>query len=117
ALKALVDEARAVRRPREGLGLGLHLEASPLSDVDAYAIPLEQPLPDADCFLVLHDRTRVRALERNLMRAEKLATIGTLAAGVAHEVGTPLGIISGRAEHLLGTVPEGDGATRKAVQS
>jgi two-component system, NtrC family, sensor histidine kinase HydH len=50
---------------------------------------------------VLHDRTALRQLERNLVRAEKLATIGTLSAGVAHEVGTPLGIISGRAEQLL----------------
>jgi signal transduction histidine kinase len=88
-------------------------------DVDAYAVPLARPLPDVDCFLMLHDRTDVRVLERNLARADKLATIGTLAAGVAHEVGTPLGIISGRAEQLLARVPDGDSgeATRKGLNS
>ncbi len=37
-------------------------------------------------------------LERNLRRSEKLATIGQLASGLAHEIGTPLNIISGRTE-------------------
>ena len=40
----------------------------------------------------------LRALELQLIRAEKLATTGVLAAGIAHEVGTPLGIIRARAE-------------------
>jgi two-component system sensor histidine kinase HydH len=44
---------------------------------------------------------RELALERQLQRAERLATIGTLASGLAHEIGTPMGVISGRAEYLL----------------
>jgi len=39
-------------------------------------------------------------LERRLRHADKLASIGTLASGLAHEIGTPLGVIRGRAEHL-----------------
>ncbi len=117
ALELLVVEARTTRRPAQRLGLKLHLGGGEARDVDAYAVPLGRPLADADCFLVLHDRTEVRLLEHNLQRAEKLATIGTLAAGVAHEVGTPLGIISGRAEQLLARIPEGDEAMRKHVSS
>jgi signal transduction histidine kinase len=37
-------------------------------------------------------------LERSLRQSEKLATIGQLASGLAHEVGTPLNIIAGRAD-------------------
>ncbi|MBM4330092.1 MAG: HAMP domain-containing protein [Deltaproteobacteria bacterium] len=37
-------------------------------------------------------------LERNLRQSEKLATIGQLASELAHEFGTPLNIISGRAD-------------------
>ena len=40
-------------------------------------------------------------LERRLAEAEKLATVGTVAAGLAHEIGAPLNVISGRAELLL----------------
>ena len=41
------------------------------------------------------------ALERSLRQSEKLASVGQFAAGLAHEIGTPLGIIGGRAEFLL----------------
>jgi signal transduction histidine kinase len=36
-------------------------------------------------------------LEQRLRHSDKLATIGQLAAGIAHEVGTPLNVIGGRA--------------------
>jgi signal transduction histidine kinase len=40
-------------------------------------------------------------LERRLLHSDRLATIGSLAAGLAHEIGTPMGVIRGRAEYLL----------------
>jgi signal transduction histidine kinase len=41
------------------------------------------------------------ALERQVRQAEKLAMIGHLAAGLAHEIGAPLHVIRGRADLLL----------------
>ncbi len=40
------------------------------------------------------------ALEQRLGQTEKLATIGQLAAEIAHEVGTPLNVIAGRARSI-----------------
>ncbi len=40
-------------------------------------------------------------LERQLRHTENLASVGRLAAGVAHEVGTPLNVIEVRAEQIL----------------
>ena len=40
------------------------------------------------------------ALEERLRHAEKLATIGQMAAEIAHELGTPLNVIGGRARAL-----------------
>jgi two-component system NtrC family sensor kinase len=47
-------------------------------------------------------------LEQQLRRSETLAVAGKLASGIAHEVGTPLNIISGRAEILLRSLPPDD---------
>lgn len=47
---------------------------------------------------MVQEAERRRELEEGLRRSEKLATIGQLASGLAHEIGTPLNIISGRAE-------------------
>jgi len=43
----------------------------------------------------------------SLLRSEKLATVGRLAAGLAHEVGNPLGAISGYADLARDRVPPG----------
>ena len=68
---------------------------------------VEPPAPDARVLLVIEDVSEVRALTSQLLRAEKLATVGVLAAGIAHEIGTPLGVVRGRAEYLLGKLGEG----------
>jgi signal transduction histidine kinase len=54
---------------------------------------------------LLLESDRALELEQQLRRAETLAVAGKLTSGIAHEVGTPLNIISGRAEILLKSLP------------
>jgi signal transduction histidine kinase len=61
---------------------------------------------------LLAKHRRELELERRLQHAERLATVGTLASGLAHEIGTPMGVIRGRAEHLLHSEPNADRARR-----
>jgi PAS domain S-box-containing protein len=51
--------------------------------------------------LVARDLAARARLDRQLVRSEKLAMVGSLAAGLAHEIGTPLNVISAAAEFLL----------------
>lgn len=57
---------------------------------------------------LLADAEARLALERRARQAEKLAAIGQLASGLAHEIGTPLNVVSGRAELLLKTLGPDD---------
>ena len=51
--------------------------------------------------IIFKDITERRRIEREMQRADRLALVGQLASGLAHEIGTPLNIIAGNAE-LLG---------------
>jgi signal transduction histidine kinase len=65
---------------------------------------LDQQLTRAGADLLERHR-RELDLERRLQHADRLATIGTLASGLAHEIGTPMGVIRARAEYLLHSRP------------
>lgn len=48
--------------------------------------------------VVLNDITDQTELEMKLLSQDRMANIGLLASGLAHEIGTPLGVMRGRAE-------------------
>ncbi len=54
----------------------------------------------------------VRSRDERLVRADKLAALGAMATGIAHEVSTPLGVIMGRAEQLVSRVKDDERARR-----
>lgn len=54
---------------------------------------------------IARDVTNEKTMERQLINTEKLASLGTLAAGVAHEINNPLGVILGFVDLLVRKTP------------
>ena len=74
--------------------------------------PLRADSADSDeqtgALVVFEDVTERLHLEEQLQQREKLSSIGLLAAGVAHEVNTPLTGVSSYTQMLLSMLPEND---------
>jgi PAS domain S-box-containing protein len=74
---------------------------------DGEEFPLEiglNPIRTSDGMRVLAsvvDISERKRIQEQLKKAERLAELGTLASGMAHEIGTPMNVILGRAEYLL----------------
>lgn len=76
------------RAPREAV---LNVAIAPL---------VSRELEQIGRLIIFDDITERDELERRLVQADKLSSIGLLAAGVAHEVNTPLAVISTYAQML-----------------
>ncbi len=61
--------------------------------------------------LIIRDMTTVREMEQQLERSRRMAALGKMAAGIAHEIRNPLGTLRGFA-HYFGKQP---GATKESI--
>jgi signal transduction histidine kinase len=98
-LRAAMPAAGSPRTTRE-----LRALATDSQQFHVRVVPVRDHALGVRAFALVEDRTELRELESQLVRAEKLITVGVLSAGIAHEVGSPLAVIRGRAEQLLRTV-------------
>ena len=97
-VKVALVEGRSIT---DDEGLYLHrLNAVPLP-VNAYAAPIYAYRGNQDgAVMIIRDLSRIKELEGTLRRADRLSMLGTLAAGLAHEIKNPLGGIKGAAQLL-----------------
>src|SRR5581483_1982468 len=94
---------------------------SELLTAEGRAIPvsvLTAPVHDAagglrGAVAVLRDLSRLKALEAEVRRGERLAALGQMALALAHEIRNPLGAIRGVAQLLAGEL--GDGPHREPL--
>lgn len=56
--------------------------------------------------IILRDLSEIQRLEKALHRQERLAGLGNMAAGIAHEIRNPLGSIKGLAKYFEESVPK-----------
>jgi two-component system, cell cycle sensor histidine kinase and response regulator CckA len=61
------------------------------------------------------DLTEQKTMETQILRQDRLASIGLLASGLAHEIGNPLGTIQGRAEMIQMAVQGNPDAEKSAA--
>lgn len=65
--------------------------------------------------VAVRDLTQRKQMEAQILQQDRLASLGLLASSLAHEIGTPLGVIRGRAELLQKSADEKTRATMGLV--
>ncbi|HEY4107305.1 MAG TPA: HAMP domain-containing sensor histidine kinase [Polyangiaceae bacterium] len=97
-VRALVAQARKIGAGELGSRLDFE-QHDEIAELGREMNAMSTKLADANARLVAETAARVHALEQ-LRHADRLVTVGKLASGIAHELGTPLNVVSGRAKMI-----------------
>jgi two-component system sensor histidine kinase AtoS len=100
-IQRLIRNCLEQKQMREGLETELHRN-------DGTSIPIElslslleekgnRPGKGGGLVMLVRDLTEIQALKEHIRRQDRLAALGELSAGIAHEIRNPLGIIKGAA--------------------
>ena len=104
-----IKDRECLLRARTGKELAALLSMTTRSDATGLVVEYEG---------IVKDITQHKLMHRQLLQADRLASLGQLAAGVAHEINNPLGLILGYTQLLLreGTTAEGMGDDLRTIE-
>jgi signal transduction histidine kinase len=102
-VEAIVEKTRRIGEGDLGEPLDLR-QKDELGRVAREINLMSDRLAEARSSLTRETAARISALQQ-LRHADRLSTVGKLASGIAHELGTPLNVVSGRAKRILRGAP------------
>ncbi|MCC7141626.1 MAG: HAMP domain-containing protein [Candidatus Eisenbacteria bacterium] len=111
-IRELVDQARRIGAGE--VGARSHVRhRDEVGDLAREMNLMGERLQAAGDELARETAARIEALQQ-LRHADRLATVGTMASGIAHELGTPLNVVAARAKMIETGVLVGDEARSSA---
>ncbi|MDD2466477.1 MAG: ATP-binding protein [Desulfobulbus sp.] len=91
-MNGYIQDLEAEFKKQDGTAIYVLISATALYDEYSQVI-------GSEC--IAKDLTRLKTMMEQLVSSEKMASVGQMAAGIAHEINTPLGIILGYAQLMM----------------